>query len=158
MVPTLLDTDVLSEVLKGKQRQIAQTAEQYIREHQRFTFSAITLYEIERGLLAKQATRLIAQFQAIEQVSTVLPVTVPILRRAARLWADAKAGGQPQNDADLLIAATASVSLRLEQRPVRRTRHGRYVRRGLATVRMVRYFDDALRNRPTAERRLPVAS
>ena len=98
---------MLSEVLKGKQRQIARTAEQYIREHQRFTFSAITLYEIERGLLAKQATRLIAQFQAIEQASTVLPVTVPILRRAARLWAEAKASGQARNDADLLIAATA---------------------------------------------------
>jgi tRNA(fMet)-specific endonuclease VapC len=107
MVPTLLDTDVLSEVLKGKQRQLVRAAEQYVREHQRFTFSAITLYEIERGLLAKQATRLLAQFQAIEQASTVLPVTDPILRRAARLWAEAKASGHARNDADLLIAATA---------------------------------------------------
>jgi tRNA(fMet)-specific endonuclease VapC len=56
MAPTLLDTDVLSEVLKGKQRNLVRSAEQYVRQHQRLTFSAITLYEIERGLLAKQAT------------------------------------------------------------------------------------------------------
>jgi len=107
MVPTLLDTDVLSEVLKGKQRQVVRSAAQYVREHQRFTFSAITVYEIERGLFAKKATRLLAQFQGIVQASTVLPVSIPVLRRAAWLWADAKAGGKPQNDADLLIAATA---------------------------------------------------
>jgi tRNA(fMet)-specific endonuclease VapC len=107
MLPALLDTDVLSEVLKGKHRQVAQSAEQYVREHQRFTFSAITLYEIERGLLARRATRMLAQFDEIVRSSRVLPVSTPVLRRAARLWADAKTAGQPQNDADLLIAATA---------------------------------------------------
>jgi tRNA(fMet)-specific endonuclease VapC len=107
MVPALLDTDVLSEVLKGKQRELVRSAEQYIREHQCFTFSAITLYEIERGLLARRAMRLLAQFDELVRSSTVLPVSIPVLRRAARLWANAKSGGQPQNDADLLIAATA---------------------------------------------------
>jgi predicted nucleic acid-binding protein len=32
---------------------------------------------------------------------------VPVLRRAALLWSTAKVRGQPQNDADLIIAATA---------------------------------------------------
>ncbi|HEY5312506.1 MAG TPA: type II toxin-antitoxin system VapC family toxin [Pirellulales bacterium] len=106
-MPALLDTDVLSEVLKGRHRRILEMAAAYTREHQRFTLSAITLYEIERGLLAKQATRLLMRLDAITEDSTVLSISLSVLRRAARLWAEARAAGRPRNDADLLIAATA---------------------------------------------------
>jgi tRNA(fMet)-specific endonuclease VapC len=98
---------VLSEVLKAKRPDLVRRAEQYLGQHEKLTFSAITLYEIERGLLAKRATRLLAQFDTIVRASNVLPVSVTILRRAALLWSAAKAKGQPQNDADLIIAATA---------------------------------------------------
>ena len=57
--------------------------------------------------MSKRAVRLLAQFDAIVQVSQVLPVTIPILRRAAQLWSTAKTLGHAQNDADLLIATTA---------------------------------------------------
>ncbi|MDB5389110.1 MAG: PilT-like protein [Planctomycetaceae bacterium] len=39
--------------------------------------------------------------------SDVFPITVPVLMRAADLWIDARNGGHPKNDADLIIAATA---------------------------------------------------
>lgn len=107
MLPALVDTDVLSESLKAKRPALTRGVEQYVREHGRLTFSAITLYEVERGLMAKQATRLLAQFRAIAEASNVEEVSVAILRRAAVLWADAQARGAPRNDADLIIAATA---------------------------------------------------
>jgi predicted nucleic acid-binding protein len=40
-------------------------------------------------------------------VSEVLPLTDPIIMRAAELYADLKRRGQLISDADLLIAATA---------------------------------------------------
>jgi tRNA(fMet)-specific endonuclease VapC len=107
MPHVLLDTDILSEVLKAKRPELSRRAEEYLRQYQRLSFSAITLYEIERGLLAKRATRLLSQFDVIAQASNVLTVSVSVLRRAAALWSNAKVRGQPQNDADLIIAATA---------------------------------------------------
>lgn len=71
MLPALVDTDVLSEILKARRPTLTAGVERYVREHGRLTFSAITLYEIERGLLAKRATRLLTKFQAIAEVSNV---------------------------------------------------------------------------------------
>jgi tRNA(fMet)-specific endonuclease VapC len=43
------------------------------------------------------------------QHSVVYPITDDVLDRAAILWADARSRGLPDNDADLIIAATASL-------------------------------------------------
>ncbi|HEY5315907.1 MAG TPA: type II toxin-antitoxin system VapC family toxin [Pirellulales bacterium] len=107
MDAALLDTDVLSEVLKRKDQQVLRTARQYLAEHQRFAFSAITVYEIIRGMLANAATRQLAGFLKTAETSEVLPASLPVLMRAANLWADARNGGHPRDDADLIIAATA---------------------------------------------------
>jgi tRNA(fMet)-specific endonuclease VapC len=107
MLPAIVDTDVLSEFLKGKRRELVQRADAYMHQHQQLTLSAITYYEIERGLLAKHATRLLAHFDALMQKSEVLNVSLPILRRAASLWAIATRQAKSHNDADLIIAATA---------------------------------------------------
>jgi len=106
----LLDTDVLSEVMKGKRPSAVETAERYLEEHSRLTFSAITLYEIERGLTSKRSAKLLAHFDVILRSSDVLPLSVEVLRFAANLWATATRYGQARNDADLLIAATAMVN------------------------------------------------
>jgi tRNA(fMet)-specific endonuclease VapC len=103
----LLDTDILSEVLKRKDRRVLAKARQYLAQHQRLAFSAITQYEIVRGLQATRATRQLAAFLRTAGTSEVFAVSVPVLMRAAGLWADARAGGHPHGDADLIIAATA---------------------------------------------------
>ena len=113
MDEALLDTDILSEVLKAKNKQVLNVAQQYLDQHQRFAFSAITLYEILRGLRASQATRALRAFLELAKNSNVLPVSLPVLHRAADLWADAGKGGYPRNDADLIIAATALESGRV---------------------------------------------
>jgi tRNA(fMet)-specific endonuclease VapC len=107
MDAALLDTDILSEVLKRKDRRVLANARQYLAEHQRFAFSAITAYEVIRGLRSKRATRQLAGFLKTMDSSDVFAVTTPILLRASELWAGAIAGGHPHDDADLFIAATA---------------------------------------------------
>lgn len=107
MSPCLLDTDILSEILKQKDPTVVQRAAAYLRAHQQFTFSVFTRYEVIRGLKAKGATRQLAQFATFCAHSAILPVTDAIFDRAADLWGSARAAGRPQKDADLLIAATA---------------------------------------------------
>ena len=62
MAQALLDTDVLSEVIKGRDSLVAQRAQKYLQTHKRFTFSIITRYEILRGLKAKVALQQITLF------------------------------------------------------------------------------------------------
>jgi tRNA(fMet)-specific endonuclease VapC len=113
MDKAILDTDILSEILKGKDRRVLDVADRYLAEHQRLTFSAITFYEVLRGLYAAQAIRAFGRFFTLAYDSEVLPITISVLTRAAGLWANAREGGFPHNDADLIIAATAIESGRV---------------------------------------------
>jgi tRNA(fMet)-specific endonuclease VapC len=113
MDEALIDTDILSEILKGKDPHVTAAAQQYLAAHERFAFSAMTLYEIIRGMVANRASRQLAAFCAMADTSEVVPITNPVLRRAADLWADARSGGHPREDADLIIAATALETRRL---------------------------------------------
>lgn len=107
MEAALIDSDILSEVIKAKDAKLVAKASEYLREHQRFCFSAITQYEITRGFRATGAIRQLASFLQLVEASDVIPVSATILDQASRLWADARNGGHPRDDADLIIAATA---------------------------------------------------
>ena len=107
MDEAILDSDILSEVLKGKNSHVAAKARTYLAQHGRLAFSAITYYEILRGIQANRATRLMQSFQQTTAGADLLPISVPVLERAAQLWVSANAGGHPRGDADLIIAATA---------------------------------------------------
>lgn len=109
MAPVLLDTDTLSEVMKGRDAHIREKARQYLATCGRFTFSIITRYEILRGLKAKAATRQLAAFEERCQRSSVLPLTDEIIVRAADIYADLRQQGQLISNADILVAATALV-------------------------------------------------
>lgn len=104
----VLDTDTLSAVLR-RDPMIAPKAQTYLQVHQRFTFSTITRYEILRGLKAKNATRQLTAFDRFCAVSTILPLTDPIIVQAAAIYADLYQRGKLIGDADILIAATAMV-------------------------------------------------
>lgn len=107
MQEALLDTDILSEALKARDPHVRNHAARYLGQHQRLSFSAITVYEIVRGFRTRTARRQLAAFSQLVDESHVLPVSLPVLDRAASLWADAYVGGHPRADADLIIAATA---------------------------------------------------
>jgi tRNA(fMet)-specific endonuclease VapC len=107
MPASLLDTDILSEILKQKNAVVTARAVAYLHLHQVFTFSAMTRYEILRGLKAKNATKQLQRFAVFCRHSNILPLTDAIFDRAADLWVTTHAVGRPKKDADLLIAATA---------------------------------------------------
>jgi tRNA(fMet)-specific endonuclease VapC len=107
MEVALLDTDTLSEIMKGVDPHVQDHARRYLAVFRSFTFSIITRYEILRGLKARRATRQIARFEQRCQHSEVLPLTGDIIVQAAEVYAVLYQGGQLISDADILIAATA---------------------------------------------------
>lgn len=109
MLPAVLDTDTLSEVMTARHAHVEQRARDYLATHGSFTFSIITRYEILRGLKVKRATRQIGAFEGRCRASRVLPLTDEIVVRAADIYAQLWHSGQLIGDADILIAATALV-------------------------------------------------
>lgn len=114
MPPVVLDTDTLSEILKQKNAVVATHAAAYLTAHGQFAFSALTRYEILRGLKHRGLAATLARFETFCVHSLVLPIDDAVLVQAADLWTAARQGGHPCADADLIIAATALV----HQRPL----------------------------------------
>lgn len=107
MDTALLDTDILTEVLKQKAANVVKHAANYLKQHGQFAISSMTRYELLRGLKEKAAAAQLARFDIFCQNTLVLPITNTILDRAADLWVAARKIGQAGCDADLIIAATA---------------------------------------------------
>src|SRR3954452_14773176 len=107
MDAALLDTDILSEVIKLRDPVVRQKALAYTQSHGRLALSAMTRYEILRGYRDQNATTQLARFEVFCQHATVFAVTDAVFDRAADLWVAGTRGGHPHNDADLIIAATA---------------------------------------------------
>ncbi len=108
MNASLLDTDTLSEILKGRTISVhLKGGRIQYSEYGQFTFSAFSRFEIRRGWIDKQATRQLANFEVFCGHSLILPLTDAIFDRAAVLWSVSRQGGHPRSDADLMIAATA---------------------------------------------------
>lgn len=106
--PVLLDTDVLSAVMRGHAMAVAK-GNDYLNEQGQFTFSAITRFELLRGLKVKGATRQTIAFENLCAANIILDITDSIIVKAADIYADLHRRGLLIGDADILIAATALV-------------------------------------------------
>jgi tRNA(fMet)-specific endonuclease VapC len=106
--PVLLDTDILSAILR-RDPVVTARVQDYLRVHQRFTFAIITRYEILRGLEAKRAARQRTAFDRFCAASTILSLSDAVVVLAAQIYADLYRRGELIGDADILIAATAIV-------------------------------------------------
>jgi tRNA(fMet)-specific endonuclease VapC len=73
--------------MKGRDVHVRANARRYLAIFGHFTFSIITRYEILRGLKARGATLQLARFEQRFQRNAVLPLTDPIIVRAADLYA-----------------------------------------------------------------------
>jgi tRNA(fMet)-specific endonuclease VapC len=102
----VLDTDILS-LLMRKNSSVLAKAKEYLSEHDRFTISIITRYEILRGLKAKGAQQQASRFEDFCAKNSVLPITDDVVLRAADIYADLYKRGGFIGDADILIAASA---------------------------------------------------
>ena len=90
MNTVILDTDIVSEVLKQRSPAVIAKAAAYLRAYGQFTFSAFTRFEIIRGYKEKAASTQLGRFHAFCQHSVILPVTVrsstgPVI---SGLWGD----------------------------------------------------------------------
>jgi predicted nucleic acid-binding protein len=109
----LLDTDILTEIFKRRNRPVAEHARAYLLRYRQLAFSAMTRFEIVRGLRHKQASGLSTRFDGLAAQSLILPISDEVLDRAADLWVEARTKGRSHRDADLIIAATALLNDRI---------------------------------------------
>ena len=107
MDAALLDTDILTEIFKGRNSTVRGHAATYLKTYGQFTISAFTQFEVVRGLRFKGATTKLQAFETLCQSMAILPVANEVLNRAADPWATGRSGGHPHRDADLIIATTA---------------------------------------------------
>jgi predicted nucleic acid-binding protein len=83
MARTLLDTDILSEYLKGHDTTVAGHAAVYAQEHRVFTFTSVTVYEIAFGLELKGASAQLGKALAwLDQNEQITPVNEDYLAAA----------------------------------------------------------------------------
>jgi tRNA(fMet)-specific endonuclease VapC len=104
--PCLIDTNILSLFFKGHP-QVAQKFADYERLYQQVNFSLITYYEVVSGLKHRDAQGQLARFLAFANRNVIVPLTLEVIDIATDSYADLRRRGQPVDDIDLLIAATA---------------------------------------------------
>lgn len=87
MKPAMLDTDILSEFLRGNPKVISRL-DDHLEEYGFISFSIITYYEILNGLLYKDAKKQLAKFEEFAELNKVIPLTLPMAKVAAAIQAN----------------------------------------------------------------------
>ena len=108
MLKVILDTDILSEYLKGYDQNVAAHARDYALHFTQFTFTSVTAYEIVFGLEIKGAVSQVQKALAWIQKNEQLVPTEADYLTAARIKAAAGRQGKIVELPDSLIAAVAS--------------------------------------------------
>jgi tRNA(fMet)-specific endonuclease VapC len=109
MKPSLLDTDILSEFLRGNQKVISKVDE-HLKEYGFISLSIITYYEILNGLLYKDAKKQMTRFEEFVELNKVIPLTIKMAKTAATIQADLRKKGTEIGHTDTLIAGIAITS------------------------------------------------
>jgi tRNA(fMet)-specific endonuclease VapC len=107
MLKSILDTDILSEYLKGQDPTVISHAARYAQEHGVFTFTSVTVYEIVFGLKLKAATSQLKKALAWLRQNEEITPTSPDFLTAATIKATARRMGSALELPDCLIAAVA---------------------------------------------------
>lgn len=107
MTRCLLDTDILSEVIKGKDATVAARATAYLASHGRLTTSAISVAEIIYGLRRIGREDRIRQFELAANLAEVLTFDDAAARLAGRINGDLVRQGRTIGMPDVMIAAIA---------------------------------------------------
>ena len=107
MDKSLLDTDMLSEVLKAKNARVIERAAAYKAAFDQITLSTVTVMEVVKGLHKVQRTDALQRFLDGLKTSEVLVFDQACAEIAGRIYGDLECAGQPLGRADPMIAATA---------------------------------------------------
>lgn len=106
MKPVLVDTDILSEFLRGTTT-IVENVKLYLESYDSINLSIITYDEILNGLLYKDAKKQLKKFAGFTKLNKILPLTLSATRTAAQIHAEQRKKGQPIGHTDCLIAGIA---------------------------------------------------
>ena len=108
MSRALLDTDILSEVLKNRDATVARAAADYLAKHGEFTVSVVSVMEIAYGLNRAGRTTQLEEFEAtLGTTCNMLPFDADAALLAGRIQAELEKAGAPIDAPDVMIAATA---------------------------------------------------
>ena len=106
MKAALLDTDILSEFLRGNPK-VIEKVDKYLNEYGFINLSIITYYEILNGLLYKDARMQLTKFEEFVALNKVITLTLPMAKKAALIHADLRKSGNEIGHTDTLIAGIA---------------------------------------------------
>lgn len=107
MTRRLLDTDILSEIIKAKDSTVAANAAAYLAREGRFTTSAVSVAEIVYGFRRMGRDDRVDQFEASLANTEILPLDDSAARLAGRINADLERKGFIIGMPDVLIASIA---------------------------------------------------
>lgn len=106
---SMLDTDVLSEFLRGNPK-VIEKVEEHVKEYGFVNLSIITYYEILNGLLYKDARKQLTRFEKFVELNKVIPLTLRMAKTAALIHAELRKKGTEIGHTDTLIAGIALTS------------------------------------------------
>ena len=107
MTQCLLDTDILSEIIKGRDLAVASRVTTYLETHERLATSAVSVAEIIYGLRRVGREDRLQQFEAAASLAEVLPFDDDATRLAGRINGDLVRKGRVIGMPDVMIAAIA---------------------------------------------------
>lgn len=107
MNKALLDTDILSEIGKGKNPSVTANARTYRRAFGHYSFSTVSVLEIVRGYQKSQQLQRLNGFMASIAAEEIFPLDIAAAALAGRITGDLERSGQPIGRADPMIAAIA---------------------------------------------------
>lgn len=107
MDKALVDTDILSEILKGYDQTVIQNVANYQRHFPQLTLSTASITEITKGLWKKRKTAKLASFLSLLKTQEIVPFDTACAELAGKLFADLERKGLPIGWGDVIIGATA---------------------------------------------------
>ena len=106
MKQSIIDTDILSEFLRGNEK-VIEKLDEYLNEFNLISISIITYYEILNALLYKDAKKQMQRFEEFVSLNKVAPLTIRTVKISAEIQSELRKKGTEIGHTDTLIAGIA---------------------------------------------------
>ncbi len=103
----LLDTDIFSEIMRGRNPKVGAASVAYLASFGRYTLSILPVVEVIKGYQRQGREDRIQEFLKLALLAEVLSLDVTSAEIGGRIIGDLERIGQPIGRADPLIAAIA---------------------------------------------------
>jgi tRNA(fMet)-specific endonuclease VapC len=107
MTTAILDTDILSEVLRGRNERLVIAADTYLDHQGHYTISSMTVAEVVRGLVKIGSDTRLADFRQFISKHEVISIGTEEAILAATIHAELERAGLTIGHFDPFIGATA---------------------------------------------------